>query len=77
MPRPRKSYPPESPSSADRVGPGWTKEFEPSSQAIRRWVKQAARDAGERADGLTTPEREELTKLRRELRPQCGDPDSA
>ncbi len=31
-------------------------------------MKQAARDARERTDGLTTPERDELRQLRRELR---------
>ena len=30
------------------------REFEPSSQAIRTWVAQAGRDAGERNDGLRT-----------------------
>jgi transposase len=30
------------------------REFEPSAQAIRNWVKQAALDAGQRTDGLTT-----------------------
>lgn len=42
------------------------KEFEPSAQTIRNWVAQAERDGGKRADGLTTEEREELRKLRRE-----------
>ena len=44
------------------------KEFEPSSQAIRNWVRQADRDEGLRKDGLTTLEREELVRLRRETR---------
>jgi transposase len=44
------------------------KEFEPSAQAIRNWVSQADRDEGRRADGLTTAEREELRRLRREIR---------
>ena len=42
------------------------KEFEPSAQTIRSWVKQADLDEGLRADGLTTVEREELRRLRRE-----------
>lgn len=42
------------------------REFEPSAQCIRNWVRQADRDAGRRADGLTTAERTELQRLRRE-----------
>ena len=42
------------------------REYEPSSQAIRNWVAQADRDGGRRADGLTSDEREELRRLRRE-----------
>jgi transposase len=42
------------------------KKFEPTAQAIRNWVAQADRDAGSRSDGLTTEEREELRRLRRE-----------
>jgi transposase len=42
------------------------RRFEPSAQAIRNWVAQADRDDGRRADGLTTDEREELRRLRRE-----------
>ena len=42
------------------------KEFEPSSGAIRNWVKQADLDEGRRSDGLTTEERDELQQLRRE-----------
>jgi len=43
-------------------------EFEPSEQCIRNWVKQADRDSGKRQDGLTTAEKEELGRLRRENR---------
>jgi len=44
------------------------KKFEPSSQAIRNWVRQADLDEGRKEDGLTTQEREEIRKLRRENR---------
>jgi transposase len=44
------------------------REFEPSANAIRKWVKQTALDEGLRSDGLTTFEREELNRLRRENR---------
>src|SRR5205807_10252483 len=43
-------------------------EFEPTAQSIRNWVAQAERDAGRCGDGLTTSEREELNRLRRENR---------
>jgi len=43
-----------------------SREFEPTAQAIRNWVAQAERDEGKRADGLTTTERDELQRLRRE-----------
>lgn len=44
------------------------REFECSAQAIRNWVRQAERDAGQRTDGLTSAEREELRRLRREVK---------
>ena len=44
------------------------REFEPSAQAIRNWVAQADRDEGRRPDGLTSPERAELQRLKRENR---------
>ena len=37
-----------------------------TSETLRRWVRQAARDAGQRA-GLTTDERAELKRLQREV----------
>lgn len=42
------------------------KKFEPTAQTIRNWVRQADLDDGKRTDGLTTDEREELVRLRRE-----------
>ena len=44
------------------------REFEPSAQTIRNWAAQVDRDEGRRSDGLTTEEREELRRLRRENR---------
>ncbi len=51
---------------AGRTPEDLAQEFEPSAQTIRNWVAQADLDEGRRADGLTTDEREELRKLRRE-----------
>jgi transposase len=70
----RRRYPPEFRRQlielvqAGRSPDSLAKEFEPSAQTIRNWAVQAARDTGQRTDGLTSAEREELTRLRRELR---------
>ncbi len=45
-----------------------SREFEPTAQSIWNWVRQAERDQGVRQDGLTTDEKEELRRLRREIR---------
>ena len=74
MRRRRPPYPPEFRQRmielvrAGRPPEDLAREFEPSAQAIRNWVAQADRDEGRRADGLTTAEREELARLRRENR---------
>ena len=74
MPRTRGAYPPEFRRQmielvrAGRTPEQLAKEFEPTAQAIRNWVRQADRDEGLRKDGLTTSEREELNRLRRENR---------
>lgn len=44
------------------------KEFEPTAQTIKMWVAQAERDGGKRSDGVTSAEREELSRLRREVK---------
>lgn len=74
MPKGKPPYPPEFRRQlvemvrAGRTAEELAREFEPSSQAIRNWVRQADRDEGRRDDGLSTDEREELARLRRENR---------
>ena len=45
-----------------------SKEFEPTAQTIINWARQADRDAGRRGDGLTSEERSELRRIKRENR---------
>ena len=72
MPKSHAPYPPEFRRQmvelvrAGRTPEELSREFEPSGEAIRIWVRQADRDDGLREDGLTTAEREELRRLRRE-----------
>ena len=74
MPGTHPPYPPEyrrriiELARAGRSVEQLAREFEPSANAIRKWVKQAALDEGSRSDGLTSTEREELNRLRREIR---------
>jgi len=74
MTRHRAPYPPEfrqqiiDLARTGRRPEELAKEFEPTAQTIYSWIAQADRDAGERHDGLSTAEREELTRLRRENR---------
>jgi transposase len=44
------------------------KEFGPTAWTIALWVRRAKRDAGKGDGGLTSAEREELSRLRRENR---------
>ena len=72
MPRTHPAYPPEyrrqmvelvrAGSSAGKLA----KEFGLSRGSIRSWVRQADLNEGWRHDGLTTDERNELARLRRE-----------
>jgi len=74
MPRTDPAYPPEyrrrivELARAGRTISELAREFEASANAIRKWVKQAALDEGLRSDGLSSSEREELNRLRRENR---------
>ncbi len=70
-----RSYPPEFRAEAIRLvreGGRTPRELAAdlgcSEESIRNWLKQADLDAGRRADGLTTSEREELRRLRAENR---------
>ena len=74
MPRTRPAYPSEFRQQmvqlvkAGRTAEELSREFEPTAQTIHNWVKQSDLDAGVRSDGLTSLERDELRKLRRENR---------
>ncbi|WP_199444413.1 transposase [Umezawaea beigongshangensis] len=50
-----------------------TRDVDLTETAVRQWVVQAEREAGTRTDGLTTDEREELVRLRRENRRLAED----
>ena len=72
MPKTRPPYPPHlrarlvELARTGRTPEDLGRQFEPSAQTIRNWLRQADRDDGHRADGLTTAEREEVRRLRRE-----------
>jgi transposase len=74
MPQSKPAYPPElrqkilELARAGRSVASLGREFEPTENTIRNWIAQAERDAGARSDGLTTDERAELARLRRENR---------
>jgi transposase len=68
-------YPPEFRSEAIRLAragerslPEIAENLGVSAQSLRNWVKQADLDEGRRNDGLTTDEKNELARLRRENR---------
>lgn len=74
MPRTRLPYTPEYRRRmvelvrSGRSPESLAEEYEPSGQSIRNWVRQVERDAGSRLDGLSSEEKDELRRLRRENR---------
>lgn len=70
----RPAYPAEFKAEAVRLAtaPGNTltgtaRDLGVSLESLRKWIRQAAVDAGER-DGLTSAERAEMTRLKRRVR---------
>ena len=74
MGKTRAAYPPEFRRQmvelvrAGRSPEELAREFEPTAQSIRNWLAQSERNTGQGDGGLTTAEREELNRLRRENR---------
>jgi transposase len=75
VPRSRPPYPPEFRAEAvrlvregGRTPEDLARDLGCTGQTIRNWIKQANLDAGRRHDGLTTVERDELRRLRSEVR---------
>ena len=77
MPKSKPPYPVEfrqqiiEQARAGRTPAQLSREFGPTAQSITNWIAQDARDRGKPLpgkEGLSTPEREELVRLRRQLR---------
>jgi transposase len=74
-PRFQRPYPPEFRHEAVRLLetsgrsiPQVAAELGISGESLRNWLKQEQLDRGEREDGLTSDEQEELRLLRRQVR---------
>ena len=81
MRRARRSFTPEFKAeivdrckAGDRSIAEVARDFDLTESSVRRWVEQAEIDAGER-NGLTSDEREELSRLRRENKRLQADVD--
>lgn len=70
----RRIYPPEFREQlidllrAGRKPADLAAEFSVAVQTIRNWLKQAELDTGKRSDGPSTQEKEEIQRLRREVK---------
>ena len=74
-PRFQRPYPPEFRREAVRLVetsgrsiPQIAAELGVSGELLRNWLRQEQLDRGERDDGLTSDDQEELRKLRRQVR---------
>ena len=74
-PRYQRPYPPEFRGEAVRLVRASgrpvrevARELGVSGESLRIWLKQDELDRGERQDGLKSEERDELTRLRRQVR---------
>ena len=75
MPKTRPPYPEEFRANAvkllrssGKTIPELARDLGCSTESLRNWTKQADRDAGRRKDGLTSEERDEFGKLRRQVK---------
>jgi transposase len=72
MPKPKPPYPSEfrarvvDLARSGRTRKSLAREFGVTDTTIRNWLRQADLDQGRRHDGLTSEEKQELTRLRRE-----------
>jgi transposase len=80
-PRPRRAFTPEFKveivercQAGDRTVAQVARDFDLTETAVRKWVNQAEIDAGKR-EGLSSDEREELARLRRDNRRLQADVD--
>lgn len=73
--RPRRTFTPEFKAEmvevhrqGERSIRQLARDFDLTETALRDWIRQADIDAGNRSDGLTSDERAELARLRRDNR---------
>jgi transposase len=71
----QRPYPPEFRREAVRLVEATGRRYQDvaeelgiSGESLRNWIKQEQLDRGDRVDGLTSGEREELRRLRRQVR---------